>query len=102
MDCETVRSAIYGGAPSTFGVIQGRTCGWRAVGFSTAFDSGRSEQTSGRRTRPKTEGLTGTPKAAPGDVSKPPLRQRVRPSGMALSASHLGPVDAAAFCWETQ
>ena len=94
-DCETVWSAIYGGAHSTFGVFQGRTCGWRPAGASTAFDSGDSEDTKGRRTRATTDELTGTAKAGPGTMSKPPLRQRAGQSGTALSVSHLGPVDAA-------
>jgi hypothetical protein len=102
VDCETVQSAIYGGAPSTFGVFQGRIFGWRAVGSSTAFDSGDSEHSRGRRTRAKTRELTGTPKTGPDGVSKAPLRQRVGQSGTALSVSHLGPVDAATFCGEAQ
>jgi len=102
VDCEPVRSVIYGGAHSTFGAFQGQTGGWRAVGPSITFVSGGSEHTRGRRTRAKTEELTDTPKAGPDDVSKPPLRQRVGESGTALSVNHLGPVDAAAFCCETQ
>ncbi len=77
MECETVWSAIYGGADSTFGVFQGRTRGRRAVGSSTAFESGGSEHTRETGTTAKTEELTGAPKAGPDDVSKPPLRQRV-------------------------
>jgi hypothetical protein len=102
VDYETVQSAIHGVAHSTFGVFQGRIFRWRAVGPSTAFDRCASEHTRGRRTRAKTQKLTGTPKARPDDVSKPPLRQRVDQSGTALSLSHLGQVDAAAFYRETQ